>query len=134
MKRSIQEYVELAIFALIAAFLATAFIWLAGWGVTGLGHLLRLLANLLWWLLKFILPIALVLIAGYVIYRVIRSRGNNQPQSAPATVVSGNSSAPSTATSTATATTEAASDAAETAQDNAAKGDNAATGDESKDS
>lgn len=122
MKRSIQEYVELAIFGLIAAFLATAFIWLAGWGVTGLGHLLRLLANLLWWVLKFILPVALVLIAGYIIYRIIVSRGNNQPQSAPATVVSGNSNATSTTTE---AGTEATSDASQ---------DDAGTDKESKDS
>lgn len=107
MKRSIQEYVELAIFALIAACLAATFIWLAGWGITGLGHLLRLLANFLWWLIKFILPVAVVLIAGYIIYRVIRSRGNNQPQSAPATIVSGNSNVASSST---TASADAASD------------------------
>lgn len=126
MKRSIQEYVELAIFGLIAAFLATAFIWLAGWGVTGLGHLLRLLANLLWWVLKFILPVALVLIAGYIIYRIIVSRGNNQPQSAPATVVSGNSNA--------TSTTEAGTTETGTEATNDASQDDAGTDKESKDS
>lgn len=111
MKRSLQEYVELAIFGLLAAFIGTALVYLAGWGVTWVGWLLRKLAVLLWFILKFILPVAIVVVAAYVIWRVVQNRRNNTPQGTPAAVVGG------AAGTTSTTTTEAQSVAAEAVEE-----------------
>ncbi len=69
MKRSAQEILELAVFALIALVVGVLLVWGVGWVFTGVGWLLRLIASFVWSLLRFIIPIAIV--AG-VIYLVVK--------------------------------------------------------------
>lgn len=64
-----QEIVELLVFALIALLIGTGVVWLAGWLLGLVGTLLTWLAGLVWSLLRFVVPIALV--AG-VVYLLVR--------------------------------------------------------------
>lgn len=91
MKRSTQEILELAVFALIALVLGTLLVWGVGWVFTGVGWLLRVVAGLIWSLLRFIIPIAIV--AG-VVYLVVRLL--SQPRRYEATTTVPATAAPAT--------------------------------------
>lgn len=79
MKRSLQEVAELVVFGLIALLVGTGLLWLVGWVLSLGGLLLKSLAGLLWLLLRYIVPIAIV--AGLV-YFLVKAAQGRQPQSA----------------------------------------------------
>lgn len=84
MKRSTQEILELAVFALIALVLGTLLVWGVGWVFTGIGWLLRLVAGLIWSLLRFIIPIAIVAGVVYLVVRLLsQPRRHETASSAP---------------------------------------------------
>jgi predicted lipid-binding transport protein (Tim44 family) len=79
MKRSLQEIVELVVFGLIALLIGTGVLWLVG-AIFGLvGTIFGWLAALLWGLLSFLVPVALV--AGAVVLIVRWSQGRPMPGS-----------------------------------------------------
>jgi hypothetical protein len=83
MKRSAQEIVELVVFGLIALLLGTGLLWLAGWLFGAVGTVFSWLAGLIWALLRFIVPVALIAAVVVLVVRLVRS--NAQPgASAPA--------------------------------------------------
>lgn len=88
MKRSLQEVAELVVFGLIALLVGTGLLWLVGWVLSLGGVLLKSLAGLLWLLLRYIVPIAIV--AGLV-YFLVKAAQGRQPQAAGA---AGTGSAP----------------------------------------
>lgn len=88
MKRSVQEVVELVVFALIALLVGTGVVWLVGWILGLAGTLLTWLAGLVWSLLRFLVPIALVAGAVYLLVRLMNrsaSKVAREPQPQPAT-------------------------------------------------
>ena len=88
MKRSLQEIIELVIFGLIALVAATLLLWLGGWLLGGVGVVLKFLAGLLWSLLRFVLPIAII--AGVVFFLVrLVAKPRNKPVAASATADGG---------------------------------------------
>lgn len=101
MKRSLQEVVELVVFGLIALLIGTGVLWLGGWVLGWVGLLLKFLAGLIWWLLRFIVPVAIV--AGLIYFLVRVLQGDRSGRSgAPAAPNASGTTAPAT---TAPATT-----------------------------
>lgn len=82
MKRSLQEVVELVVFGLIALLVGTGLLWVLGWVLSLGGALLKSLAGLLWLLLKFIVPVALVV--GLIYFLVKWLKGDSTPVPATA--------------------------------------------------
>jgi uncharacterized membrane protein len=83
MKRSVQEIVELLVFGLIALLIGTGLLWLAGWVFDLLGVLLKFFAGLIWSLLRFIVPVAVVAAIVYALVRLFqqqRERGNEKSE------------------------------------------------------
>ena len=68
MKRSSQEIIELIVFALIALTVGTGLMWLLGQIFSLLAVVLGFLSGIIWFLLKFLIPIALL--AGLVYFIV----------------------------------------------------------------
>lgn len=88
MRRSVQEVVELVVFALIALLVGTGLVWLAGWILGLAGTLLTWLAGLVWSLLRFLVPIALVAGAVYLLVRLMNRSAEKvarEPQEQPMT-------------------------------------------------
>ena len=83
MRRSFKEIVELVVFGLIALLLATGLIWLIGWvlGLVGIG--LKFVAGIIWSLLRFLVPIAIVAGLAYALVRFFLNRNKNNPMPAP---------------------------------------------------
>ena len=81
MKRSLQEYVELVVFGLVALLVGTGLLWLTGWALSLGGVALRWVAGLLWTLLRFIVPVA---IAGGLVYFLVKAAQDRQPRPAAA--------------------------------------------------
>ncbi len=81
MKRSLQEVAELVVFGLIALLVGTGLLWLVGWILSLGGLLLKSLAGLLWLLLRYIVPIAIV--AGLV-YFLVKAAQDRQAKPASA--------------------------------------------------
>lgn len=79
MKRSLQEVIELIIFGLIALVIGTGLLWIMGWLLGVLGILFKFIAGIIWVLLRYILPVAIV--AG-VIFFVVRFLANRNKQEA----------------------------------------------------
>lgn len=83
-----QEVVELVIFALIALLVGTGVVWLAGWMLGLVGTALTWLAGLVWSLLRFLVPIAVVAGAVYLLVKLMNrsaERVAGEPQKQPAT-------------------------------------------------
>ena len=74
MKRSIQEIIELLVFGLIAVLIGTGLLWVVGWVIGGLGALFKLIAALIWSLLRFVVPIAVVGAAVYALVRLLQGQ------------------------------------------------------------
>lgn len=74
MKRSVQEIVELLVFGLIALLLGTALLWLVGWVFDLVGVLFKFFAALIWGLLRFIVPVAVVAAIVYGLVRIFQER------------------------------------------------------------
>ncbi|MEX2541915.1 MAG: hypothetical protein WD314_08900, partial [Trueperaceae bacterium] len=88
MKRSVQEIVELLVFGLIALLIGTALLWLVGWVFDLVGVLFKFFAGLIWSLLRFIVPVAIVAAIVYALVRLFqqqRERSTEQRQDAAAT-------------------------------------------------
>lgn len=81
MKRSLQEVVELVVFGLVALLVGTGLLWVVGWVLSLGGLLLKAIAGLLWLLLRFVVPVAIV--AGLV-YFVVKSLSNRATHEANA--------------------------------------------------
>lgn len=82
MKRSLQEYVELVVFGLIALLVGTGLLWVVGWVFSLGGIVLKGLAGLLWMLLRFIVPVA---IAGGLVYFIVKAAQGRSRTQASAT-------------------------------------------------
>lgn len=102
MKRSFQEILELIAFGLIALVVGTALLWIGGWLLGLVGLLLKGLAGLLWLVLRWILPVAILLGAIYAIVRLFQEQSRKSSSAEPVTVDAG------TGESTPTETTPAA--------------------------
>lgn len=116
MNRSFREIVELVLFGLIALLVVTGLFWLIGWGFTGIGIALKWLSGLLWMVLKFAIPVALVGALFYFLVRFIQKSQANQPAegATPAEKVeTAVDNAKEAATETVEETVEAAKDVAE---------------------
>ena len=74
MKRSIQEIIELLVFGLIAVLIGTGLLWVVGWVIGGLGALFKIIAGLIWSLLRFVVPIAVVGAAVYALVRLLQGQ------------------------------------------------------------
>lgn len=74
MNRSLQEVVELVVFALVAVIIGTGAVWLSGWILGLVGTVLTWLAGLVWALLRFLVPVALVAGAVYLLVRYLNDR------------------------------------------------------------
>lgn len=81
MNRSFREIVELVLFGLIAVLVVTGIFWLIGWTFTGVGIALRWLSGLLWLVMKFAIPVAIV---GALFYFLVRFIQKNQATQAVA--------------------------------------------------
>ncbi len=68
MKRSSQEIVELVVFGLIALLVGTGLLWILGKVFAVAAVLFVFIANIVWVLLRFLLPLALV--AGFVYFAI----------------------------------------------------------------
>ncbi len=105
MNRSFQEIVELAIFGIIALAIGTGLLWVLGYVLQAVGWLSTKLAGWIWLPVRFLLLIAIVVIAVYFIWKFIQDR-NSAKAAKPASVISGSgtsSAAKPAATSTAPA-------------------------------
>lgn len=74
MRRSVQEIVELLVFGLIALLVGTALLWVVGWTLDLVGVLLKFFAGLIWSLLRFIIPVAVVAAIVYALVRLIQQQ------------------------------------------------------------
>lgn len=84
MKRSLQEIAELVVFGLIALLVGTGLIWLLGGLFKVLSSVFFWLSGLLWVLLKFIIPIALVLGVVFFLVRLVVNPRKKTVTSVPA--------------------------------------------------
>lgn len=74
MRRTPQEIIELAVFALIALLFSTGVLWLVGVVFGLLGSVLGWLAGVLWGLLNFLVPVALIAGATVLLVRWAQGR------------------------------------------------------------
>ncbi len=74
MNRSPREMFELAAVAVVGLVAVAFVVWLVGWILGLAGTILTALANLLWALFRFVLPVALVVGAVWLGARYLRDR------------------------------------------------------------
>lgn len=96
MNRSFQEIVELAIFGIIALAIGTGLLWVLGYVLQAVGWLSTKIAGWIWLPVRFLLLIAIVVIAVYFIWKFIQDR-NSAKAAKPASVISGTAAKPATA-------------------------------------
>ncbi|MDT3681434.1 MAG: hypothetical protein ROY82_02995 [Truepera sp.] len=84
MRRSLQEVVELVVFGLVALLIGTGLLWLVGWILSLGGLLLKAIAGLLWLLLRFVVPVAIVAGLVYFIVKALQDRESGKAGAAPA--------------------------------------------------
>ncbi|HZJ09068.1 MAG TPA: hypothetical protein VFD39_05190 [Trueperaceae bacterium] len=94
MRRSLQEYVELVVFGLIALLVGTGLLWVVGWVLALGGIVLKSLAGLLWMLLRFIVPVAIAGGLVYFLVKAIQGRQGKDRATADARVDSDSVAAP----------------------------------------
>ena len=82
MKRSMQEIVELVVFGLIAVLLATGVLWLVGWLLGLVSTALIWLAGLVWAVLQFIVPVAVVAGIVYLVVRLVQQNQDGRAEAA----------------------------------------------------
>ena len=83
-----QEVVELVVFALIALLVGTGLVWLSGWILGLVGTVLTWFAGLVWSLLRFLVPVAIVAGLVYLLVQFLSRSGEKVargPQVQPAT-------------------------------------------------
>lgn len=98
MNRSFQEIVELAIFGVIALAIGTGLLWVLGYVLQAVGWLSTKIAGWIWLPVRFLLLIAIVVIAVYFIWKFIQDR-NSAKAAKPASVISSSAAKPATASS-----------------------------------
>ena len=81
MKRSLQEVVELVVFGLVALLIGTGLLWVVGWLLSLGGLLLKAIAGLLWLLLRFVVPVAIVAGLVYFLVKALQGRHGSEPAS-----------------------------------------------------
>lgn len=81
MNRSLQEIIELLVFGLIALIIGTGLLWLVGWVIGLVGALFTIIAGFLWFLLKYIIPIAVIAAAVYALIKVSQNRNEQAEKS-----------------------------------------------------
>ena len=84
MKRSVQEIIELLVFALVALLIGTGLLWVVGWLFGILGFVLREVAEFVWFLLKYIIPVAVIIAAVYALIKLAQNQSSRSRQAAPA--------------------------------------------------
>lgn len=77
MRRTPRELFELAAVVVIGLVAVAFVVWLVGWILGLAGTILTALANLLWALFRFVLPVALVVGAVWFGARYLRDRQNH---------------------------------------------------------
>ena len=110
MKRSLQEVIELVVFGLIALLIGTGILWLAGWLLGFVSVVFTFVAGLIWTLLRFIIPIAIVAGVLFFLYRLVT--GGKKTTVATATFTSIDTSEPKPSESVTEASDIPSSDAA----------------------
>lgn len=83
MKRSVQEIVELAVFGLIATLVGTGVLWVVGWLLGLVGTVMTWLAALIWSLVRFLVPVALVAGLAYALVRLLARSNAKVARSEP---------------------------------------------------
>ncbi|MBW7917336.1 MAG: hypothetical protein H3C53_11735 [Trueperaceae bacterium] len=111
MKRSLQEVVELVVFGLVALLIGTGLLWVVGWLLSLGGLLLKAIAGLLWLLLRFVVPVAIVAGLVYFLVKALQGRHGSEPASGAGAA---STAATTTATTPAPAAAAATSGAAPT--------------------
>ena len=84
MKRSVQEIIELLVFALIALLIGTGLLWVVGWLFGILGFVLREVAEFIWFLLKYIIPAAVIVAAVYALIKLAQNQNRRSGEAVPA--------------------------------------------------
>ena len=84
-----QEIVELVVFGLIAVLVGTGVLWLVGWIIGLVGTLFMWLAGLLWLVLRYIIPVFVILGAIYFLFRLLQNRNRTGASPASEPLVSG---------------------------------------------
>ncbi len=87
MKRSLQEIVELVIFALIALVVGTGLLWVFGWLLGLVGIIFKFIAGLIWIVLRYILPVAIVAAVIFFLIRFVTNRSKKPAEAAKAAAV-----------------------------------------------
>lgn len=108
MKRSLQEVVELVVFGLVALLVGTGLLWLVGWLLSLGGLLLKAVAGLLWLLLRFVVPVALVAGLVYFLVKALQGRSDTAPVAATPAAPAAPATTGAVAPEAAVAPTEAA--------------------------
>ena len=67
-------------FGLVALLIGTGLLWLVGWILSLGGLLLKAIAGLLWLLLRFVVPVAIVAGLVYFIVKALQDRSESRPQ------------------------------------------------------
>ncbi len=75
MERTLRDAFEWVILGLLAVVGALLLFWLGGWVFTLLGRVFLALADLLWALLRYALPVLLLLGVGYGVYYLLKRKG-----------------------------------------------------------
>ena len=84
MKRSVQEIIELLVFALVALVIGTGLLWVVGWLFGILGFVLREVAEFIWFLLKYIIPAAVIVAAVYALVKLAQNGSRRRGEVSPA--------------------------------------------------
>lgn len=80
MKRSLQEIVELVVFGLIALLVGTGVLWLLGWIIGLVGSLFMWIAGILWLLLRWIIPVVVIIAAVYALFRLLQRQSKKRAE------------------------------------------------------
>ncbi len=76
MKRSAQEILELVVFGLVAIIIGTGLVWFVGWLLGFVGLVFTWLAGLVWALLRFLIPLAVVVGGVYLVVRLLNNNAS----------------------------------------------------------
>ena len=84
MKRSVQEIIELLVFALLALLVGTGLLWLVGQLFNIIGYVLVEIAEFIWFLLKYIIPAAVIVAAVYALVKLAQNGSRRSREVSPA--------------------------------------------------
>ncbi len=84
MKRSVQEIIELLVFALIALVIGTGLVWVVGWLFGIIGFVLMEIAEFVWLLLRYIIPAAVIVAAVYALVKLAQNQNRRSREASPA--------------------------------------------------